>query len=214
MRITLHALRRHSCWLLLGGLVLAACTEGRDETRGHPPSGGGTSGAAGATGGGEAGNGGSGDGGTGSELRDAGVDAAPDAVAPGRTCPSLATYCTSAQRCPDLSTVRQVLRQAGSTLIVQRPCRANDGSPRVSVGATSGGLFASQRLYDPATGALVGAEFVDDVNFSCYGDIPRDCEITWPDDSFYAGCDALDAGAPATLGDAAPFACERVDAGL
>jgi hypothetical protein len=80
------------------------------------------------------------------------------------------------------------------------------------VGATFGqALLSKSLLYDPTTGELVGLEFIDDVNFSCYGDISRDCASRWPENSFYAGCDGLDAGVPATFGDAAPFVCEVVE---
>jgi hypothetical protein len=96
---------------------------------------------------------------------------------------------------------------------VQRPCRASDGSPRLRVGATFRiALYSRALIYDPATGDLVGLEFMDDVNYSCFGDIPKDCATRWPDD-YRVDCAGLDAGAPATFGDAGSFACEVADAG-
>jgi len=97
---------------------------------------------------------------------------------------------------------------ANSTRTAAEWDERRDGSPLLRVGATYDvpGYFAQALIYDPGTGDLVGREFTDDVSYSCFGDISRDCASTSPYD-YLIDCAGLDAGA---FGDAASVACERV----
>jgi hypothetical protein len=212
MRSTPHGMRRRSCWLLLGGLVLAACAEGRDETQVRPPSGGGTGGVSGASGAGGAasnggaGNGGSGDGGTGGEIRDAG--GAGTGGAPGNQCQSLDVYCSGDSHafiavCPDLANNRQALRQTRLNQIVERRCVSESGAPRIAVHASMGPQYVTTLVYDPATGQLVGADFRDDIDYGCFGDLSHDCGFYG--EPLFAGCDGGAEGLNAS--DAAPYEC-------
>jgi hypothetical protein len=107
-----------------------------------------------------------------------------------------------------LAAVLPALRQNPRALIVQRPCRASDGSPRLRIGATFEvpGYSAEALIYDPATGNLVGLEWMGDTADSCYGEISKDCAST-PADSYILDCAGQDAG---VFGDAASVACEEV----
>jgi len=210
MRITLASLPPRCCFLVLAALASAACAKGRDETQVGPPqatSAGGTGAASGSSGASAGGSGGGGDGGSGTDSRDASTEPLPE------RCQPLESYCNTpsaspAPRCPDLAAVLASLRRVPNALIVQRRCRASDGSPLLRVGATYDvpGYFAQALIYDPGTGDLVGREFTDDVSYSCFGDISRDCASTSPYD-YLIDCAGLDAGA---FGDAASVACERV----
>jgi hypothetical protein len=211
MQVTLRSMQTRISGLLVAGFLLA-CAEGRDETRVQPApgaSGGGTGGTGGATGGGSggAGSGGGGDGGSGGEIRDASVDAL-DARTLNSPCQSLDVYCSGDSRafialCPDLASNRVALGQTRLNRIVERRCVGEDGAPRVGVHASIGPQYVTTLVYDPATGQLVGADFLDDVEYGCFGELSADCGSRA--EPFFEGCDGGAQGLNAS--DAAGFEC-------
>jgi len=117
-------------------------------------------------------------------------------------------YCSGNSRafialCPSLADNREALRQTSLNRIVERRCEGEGGAPRVAVHASIGPQYVTALLYNPATGVLVGADFQDDVEYWCFGEVSADCSSHA--EPFFEGCD----GGAAALGagDAAPFEC-------
>lgn len=189
---------------LLLGLAGAACTGSSDNLPPTPSAGASGAGGETASGGGggfggsdDSGLGGSGFAGSGgaaggeAEIRDASADAT-DSSAPRSQCQNLDVYCSQNShafiaRCPDFASARQELRQAGFNAIVQRPCVGAGGAARVAVHATIGAPYTTTLIYDAATGALVGADFEDDIEFGCFGETSPDCKTT--SRFSFEGCD-------------------------
>jgi len=138
---------------------------------------------------------------------------------------TLEQYC-SLLECPTLAEAPSSLRvlrnfpALSAQVIVQRPCSAPGGEARISVSAD----FRSAALayiYDAATEALVGVEFIDDLG-ACsgrgvgsddpgfgnvsgyYGEESRDCGSGFPRFIVPDACDSRDAGA---TNDAGPSVC-------
>jgi hypothetical protein len=153
--------------VLLAGLVPAilACDDAKDRTSLQPiaGSGGHDAGPGGRAGGGNGGRAGDGNGGAVTEMRDASPDAPPNA----RSCVvgTLEAYC-AVDECPPSFAAARVELRVGATgaasIIVQRPCTATDGSPRVSVSAKYPGESMAF-IYDAETERLVGVQLVDDL---------------------------------------------------
>ncbi|HKO94708.1 MAG TPA: hypothetical protein VJU61_26315 [Polyangiaceae bacterium] len=195
--------------LSLAALAFAfvACGS-KDETSVQP--GAGSGGGSGSSGGGGSGAADPGPGGSGgsTELGDASVDATPDATNQTGPCVdgTLEEYC-SENSCPAFADVWQSLRRESPPIprtIVQRPCVAADGSPRVAVSAEFG-ILVNTYIYAAET--LVSVQLYSDVPEFCeatgssaiayYGEVSTDCQSGFQSGFLPEACPpppSLDAG--------------------
>lgn len=205
--------------------LMAGCDDAKDDTALTPRAGSGGAGAGGGgvagttagTGGARAGAAGEGTGGTETEARDAGADA--QSATSDCVVGTLEQYCSVAA-CPAFEDARSRLRFLGGVLwaqvIVQRPCTAPSGAARVSVSADYQSMSLTY-IYDAASEALVGVEFIDDLGpcsgaqwevgdpgfgsvSGYYGEASPDCGSGFPEFEVPSACGSFEPGAPDDAG--------------
>jgi hypothetical protein len=99
------------------------------------------------------------------------------------------------ERCPARADALASQQASGASIVVQRPCRGDDGRAFVSVGS-SFGTSSGTLIYDAETDVLVSVYGISDFPEYCdnrsidvfYGPIIPDCKFEYPDATIPSIC--------------------------